>query len=333
MISVETIFENSQAYIKKAQEVIAQSLLELDRIIKPGILVLKKAYAFMTVFISKTFDYSSTFLGKTSELIMKVIANTCAAYQFIHRKIYVWKILSVRHQWYPNKKGELYNPKLKATISPNWQCTWNLTRTNEQFDGLESKESAQAIAFKKWMKSRLLRKRLEEHNLAKKIPLTITQKIVANQKLLPNKIQLRNAVLKDTQEILNLMEQIGSLTSDPRFVVRIQTYLEKPNHHILVATKSKTVVGFIAFVIYDLFLSEGKRCRIEGMVVDAKQHDLSVKRKLMQAAELFARENNGKIIDMVDGSCRKKDGSHDFYKFLGYNNEGSMSKVYLRKEL
>jgi ribosomal protein S18 acetylase RimI-like enzyme len=174
---------------------------------------------------------------------------------------------------------------------------------------------------------------MEENNLAKKIPITLTQKIVANQKLLPNKIQLRNATLDDTQEILNLMEQMGSLTNDPRFVVRIQTYVDKPNHHILVATKGKSVVGFIAFVIYDLFLSEGKRCRIEGMIVDAKQHDLSVKRKLMQAAEQFARENNGKVIDMIDGTCRKRDGSHDFYKFLGYNNEGSMSKIYLRKEL
>jgi histone acetyltransferase (RNA polymerase elongator complex component) len=69
------------------------------------------------------------------------------------------------------------------------------------------------------------------------------------------------------------------------------------------------------------------------LVVEANQPDLSVKRKLMQAAETSARENNGKVIDLIDGFCRTKDGTHDFYKFLGYNNEGSMAKVYLRKEL
>ena len=30
---------------------------------------------------------------------------------------------------------------------------------------------------------------------------------------------------------------------------------------------------------------------------------------------------------------RAQDGTHDFYKRIGYKNEGHMAKLYLRKEL
>jgi hypothetical protein len=53
----------------------------------------------------------------------------------------------------------------------------------------------------------------------------------------------------------------------------------------------------------------------------------------MQAAEAFAREHNSKVIDLIDNLCCTKDGSHDFYRFLGYNGDASIAKAYLRKEL
>jgi hypothetical protein len=41
----------------------------------------------------------------------------------------------------------------------------------------------------------------------------------------------------------------------------------------------------------------------------------------------------GIIIDLTSGLRRAKAGSHEFYKNLGYKNEGYMAKLYLRKEL
>ena len=269
----------------------------------------------------------------TAEVTMLTVAKACALYQRAHRRIYVWKILSARHKWYKSKKGNLYNPKLNATISPTWVCTWNLSRFDDHYDGLESKESAQDIAFKIWMKKRLLQKRLKSHTLENRIPINLTEKILSNPKILPNKIQLREATLDDISQLIILMEKNGYPQTEEGIRSQIKTYLNESRHHILVAIRGKRIVGFIAFVIYDLFVSEGKRCRIEGLVVDAKQPDLGVKRRLMQAAEASAKEHNGKVIDLIDGFCRTKDGSHDFYKFLGYNSNGSMANVYLRKEL
>jgi len=53
----------------------------------------------------------------------------------------------------------------------------------------------------------------------------------------------------------------------------------------------------------------------------------------MNQVEEFAQQISPCIIDLTSGLRRAKDGSHDFYKSLGFNNEGYMSKLYLRKEI
>ncbi|STX83883.1 acetyltransferase [Legionella donaldsonii] len=53
----------------------------------------------------------------------------------------------------------------------------------------------------------------------------------------------------------------------------------------------------------------------------------------MITVEEFARKFSPCIIDLTSGLRRAKEGSHDFYKSLGYQNEGHMAKLYLRKML
>lgn len=332
-LKTQRSFKTTEEFLTKAQPIFKNGEVFFKHSFKILTLIAKKSYSLATFVVSKTFEYLSIFVRSSAHFSMFSIDKTCTFMRYLNRRIYVWKILSVRYRWYLGKKGNLYNPKLQATITPMWECSWNLKRSDEQHNGFESKEQAQNLAFKLWMKRRLLQKRLEQHNSESRIPITFTQKIILNQKILPNKIQLRKATVYDAAQIHTLIEKKNSSQNDPRVITRIQTYLDKPDHHLLVATRGKSVVGFIAFVIYDLFLVEGKRCRIEGLVVDDNLRDLGVKKKLMQTAESFARDHNSVVIDLIDGMCRSKDGTHDFYKYLGYNNEGSMAKMYLRKEL
>lgn len=246
--------------------------------------------------------------------------------QSMFRKIYVWKILSVKKKWYASKDGGLYNPKIKATIYPTWVCTWNISRFDGHYEGIDSKETAQAIAFKLWMKRRRLKNRLSLSEIQISVPINIGQKI------LHNKIYIRKASPKDAPDVLNLLESLG-YPLDDNMKTRIQAYAYGTNNHIIIAEKGKKIVGFIAFVIYDLFVSEGKRCHIEEFVVDGGVADLSIKRKLMQAVEDFARDQNGKIIDLTIGSYRANDISNDFYKFMGFDNNSSTVKTYMKKEL
>jgi|GEM_PF-305258 len=333
MLSLEPIFARIKVFIHKAHEIISKIQAFFLRSLNPSFLFVNKIYTFLNIMVSKICDFMAFTIQAAAEVTLLAAAKADILYQYTHRKIYVWKTLSARHKWYKSKKENLYNPKLNATIFPTWVCTWNLSYLEEHYHGLESLESAQDIAFKMWMKKRLLEKRLKSYTLENRIPINFTEKILSTPKILPNKIYLREAVFNDIADLIILMEKNGYPKSESGIQSQIRTYLDDPRHHILIAIRGKKIVGFIAFVIYDLFTSEGKRCRIEGLVVDAKQPDLSVKRRLMQAAEASAREHNGKVIDLIDSFCRIKDGSHDFYKFLGYNSEGSIAKVYLRKEL
>ena len=49
--------------------------------------------------------------------------------------------------------------------------------------------------------------------------------------------------------------------------------------------------------------------------------------------EDIVKDNKQVIIDLTSGLRREKDGTHEFYKNLGYQNEGFMAKLYLRKEI
>jgi len=49
--------------------------------------------------------------------------------------------------------------------------------------------------------------------------------------------------------------------------------------------------------------------------------------------EELAKQSSPCIIDLTSGLRRKKDGTHEFYKSLGYQNKGYMAKLYLRKEI
>lgn len=330
MISFKELHIRAEGSLQKTKEIISGYQQVLGRFFLPGRSILSKVYAFTIWVVSKTCEFLTFVISKTATSIHFLASKIDQFFKYIRRKLYVRKILSARHQWYVNKGGNFYNPKIKATIYPSWECTWNIAQSSDHYPGYESKKQAQEVAFKMWMKMRRLKKRLDMPYLETKIPISLTQKI------LPNKVQLRPSTLQDIPPLLTLMEQLGYPQAIESMKERIQSYSaysHESHHQILVAIRGKKIVGFIAFVLYDLFISEGKRCRIEGLIVDPKERDLSIKRKLMQAVETFARENDGRIIDLTADLHPAKEGMGDFYKFLGYSNEGAMAKAYLKKEL
>jgi len=53
----------------------------------------------------------------------------------------------------------------------------------------------------------------------------------------------------------------------------------------------------------------------------------------MKFVEDIAQQDSPAIIDLTSGLRRAQGGTHEFYKRIGYQNEGPMAKLYLRKEL
>ena len=72
---------------------------------------------------------------------------------------------------------------------------------------------------------------------------------------------------------------------------------------------------------------------LRGKIDQIDDSILSLLVKRMEFVEEIARSFCPVIIDLTSGLRRAKDGTHGFYKKLGYNNEGSMAKLYLRKEI
>jgi GNAT superfamily N-acetyltransferase len=80
-------------------------------------------------------------------------------------------------------------------------------------------------------------------------------------------------------------------------------------------------------------VSSKVRFHVEGIAVDDKYRGLGIGKKLIKFVEDIAILHAPCVIDLVSGVRRAKDGTHEFYKALGYLNDGEMAKLYLRKEL
>lgn len=328
MPALKALQAKIEALIHRAKEEVSRHLRALENFLAPTWVTLRKIYDPAIRGVSKACESLAFAISATATFVHLIAFKIDKLFKYIRRRLHVRKILSARTQWYVNKKGNFYNPKLKATIYPSWECTWNIAQASDIYQGYESKKQAQEIAFKMWMKMRLLKRRLDtQHSLDAKIPINLTHKILSN------KIQLRKPTLRDLDQLATLMEQSNGSEAHESIKARLQTYATQSNYQVLLAERGKKVVGFIAFVLYDLFISEGKRCRIEGLVVDAKSQDLSIKRKLIQAVEDFARNNKGKVVDLTADLDSPTDAMRDLYKFLGYSSEGAVAKTYLKKDL
>lgn len=146
-------------------------------------------------------------------------------------------------------------------------------------------------------------------------------------------INIRSAKIEDSIQLLPLMEQMGYPQTLETMKDRLNAYLNIPYHYAFVADCGSKIVGILTMGCVEAFVYSGRGFRITTMVVDEKYRGQGIGRKLMDHAEIFAKAHGGTLIDLTSGLRRAKDGSHEFYKSLGYRNEGLMAKLYLRKEL
>lgn len=146
-------------------------------------------------------------------------------------------------------------------------------------------------------------------------------------------ITIRTATLSDVPAMLPLIEQLGYPTTQDILERRFKAFISYEGYGVAVACHNTDVVGFIAWSQSQLFISDKRRIHIEGLVVDNQYRGQGVGKKLMTFVERMAEKYSPIIVDLTSGLRRAKDGSHEFYKTLGYQNEGPMAKLYLRKEI
>jgi ribosomal protein S18 acetylase RimI-like enzyme len=146
-------------------------------------------------------------------------------------------------------------------------------------------------------------------------------------------ISIHLAQLSHIPALLPLMEQLGYPSSQKELEARFERFIKNEGYGVAVACLGPQIIGMIAWSRSSLFVSDKTRFHIEGLVVDNCHQGSGVGRKLMLFVEEIGRQCSPAIIDLTSGLRRAKGGSHEFYKNLGYTNEGPTAKLYLRKEV
>jgi GNAT superfamily N-acetyltransferase len=146
-------------------------------------------------------------------------------------------------------------------------------------------------------------------------------------------LTIREALLEDAPKLLPLLEQLGYPQALAAIRERLDRYQACQDHFVFVADLNSTIVGFVSIAAIESFVYEGRMYRVTALAVDQSIRRKGIGKALMSYIEEFAKRNQGKIIDLTSGLRRAADGSHHFYKALGYENEGYMAKLYLRKEI
>jgi ribosomal protein S18 acetylase RimI-like enzyme len=146
-------------------------------------------------------------------------------------------------------------------------------------------------------------------------------------------IIIRNAEVTDIEALLPLLDQLGYPTTKDALEQIFARFLNNDGYGVAVACVENKIVGFVAWSKSNLFVSDKIRIHIEGIAVDKTTRRQNIGKQLMQFAENHAQKFSPAIIDLTSGLRRANEGTHEFYKKLGYKNEGLMAKLYLRKEI
>jgi len=142
-------------------------------------------------------------------------------------------------------------------------------------------------------------------------------------------ICVRKANIEDAPVLLDLTAQLGYKVSLSLLTQHLRAYLQDPDRSLFVAEIDGDVVGYIAMDAAFTFHREGKHVRVVSLVVDRLHRGRGLGKLLLQSAEIWAKEQNGWVIELTSSSAREKDGTHDFYTKQGYLKNGS--QAYFRK--
>ena len=144
-------------------------------------------------------------------------------------------------------------------------------------------------------------------------------------------MSIRKIQSSDFIQLLPLLAELGYPTNLDDFAKRYKRYTQNIGNDLAVCEIDTQIAGFIAWSKSYLIVSDMTRYHIDGLLVSKHFQGQQIGKALMAYVENIAMANKPAIVDLTSGLRRKNDGSHLFYKKIGYQNEGTMAKAYFRK--
>ncbi len=87
----------------------------------------------------------------------------------------------------------------------------------------------------------------------------------------------------------------------------------------------------IAITTSHYIVAKKTRIEIEALVVDEKYRKQGIASDLVKHVEDYAKRNAPAVIQLVSNVNRST--AYEFYRSLGYKNEGKNEKLYFRKNI
>lgn len=141
------------------------------------------------------------------------------------------------------------------------------------------------------------------------------------------RVEIREAALRDTAALAQLLTQLGYPGTEDFLQRRIVQQLSHEDARLLVADTAGRVVGFISLHIIPQLALAGDFCRVSYLCVEESVRGLGVGALLEHCAEEYAREVGCDRIELH--SNVRREAAHRFYARLGYQE----SPKYLVKRL
>jgi GNAT superfamily N-acetyltransferase len=133
---------------------------------------------------------------------------------------------------------------------------------------------------------------------------------------MPDEIVIRPVNMEDAPELLELSAQLGYPIQMNTLLPRLEKIVADPDAAIFGAAETGgKVVGFVQVFLINTVESE-MFAEVMGLVVDKQQRRKGIGKKLMDAAEAWAKEHGSKVVRLR--SQTKRIEAHRFYQDIGY---------------
>jgi len=127
---------------------------------------------------------------------------------------------------------------------------------------------------------------------------------------------IRRATVDDAPEIARLSAQLGYPAAIAAFAERLRQLQSRDTHAVLVHEgEGNRLAGFVGLE-QRLMIESGERVEIVGLVVDEQARRTGTGRRLVAAAEDWARARGMSVLFLRSNVLRAE--AHPFYEQLGF---------------
>jgi ribosomal protein S18 acetylase RimI-like enzyme len=137
-------------------------------------------------------------------------------------------------------------------------------------------------------------------------------------------IAIRHATMADSEQIAQLVTDLGYATSAVQMCKRLEALLSDEDYSTLVACEGERIVGFIGSRLGPLYESDDPYGQIMALAVATDHHRRGVGRTLMQAIESVLVDRGARVLVVASGNHRAD--AHAFYEKNGFTFTGRRYK-------